>query len=41
MELQDKYRSVIDIGRHGSVTDFKVEEKNNVLYINGKTTEAV
>ena len=40
MGLQDKYKSVIDIARQGGA-QFKLEEKNNVLHISGKTSEAV
>ena len=40
MGLQDKYKSVIDIAKQGG-SQFKFEEKNNVLHISGKTSEAV
>lgn len=41
MGLQDKYKAVIDIAKEGSTTGLKVEEKNNVLYISGKASEAL
>jgi nucleoid-associated protein YgaU len=40
MGLQEKYKSVIDIAKQGG-SQFKFEEKNNVLHISGKTSEAV
>jgi len=40
MGLQDKYKSVIDIAKQGG-SQFKLEEKNNVLHISGKTSESV
>ena len=41
MGLKEKYKAVIDIANDGAATELKVEEKNNVLYITGKTSEAV
>lgn len=40
MGLQDKYKPLIDIAQQ-SATALKVEEKNNVLYINGNASESV
>lgn len=40
MGLQDKYKSVLDIARQ-EASGLKVEEKNNVLYINAKSSESV
>ena len=41
MGLQDKYKSVIDIARQGGVSALKLEEKNNVLHVSAKTSEAI
>ncbi len=41
MGLKEKYKAVIDIANQGGATEFTVEEKNNVLHITGKTSEAV
>lgn len=41
MGLQDKYKSVIDIARQGSASELKLEEKNNVLHVSAKTSEAI
>jgi len=41
MELQDKYKAVIEVAKQGGATGLVVEEKNNVLYISGKVSEAV
>lgn len=41
MGLEDKYKSVLDIAKQGGVTGLEIEEKNNILHINGKTTEEV
>ena len=41
MGLQDKYKSVIDIAKQGGVSGLKLEEKNNVLHISAKTSEAI
>jgi len=40
MGLQDKYKSVIDIGKQEG-TGLTLAEKNNVLYISAKASEAV
>lgn len=41
MALQDKYKSVIDIAKQGGATGLKIEEKNNVLHITAKASEAL
>ena len=41
MRLQDKYKTVIDLARQGGATGLKLEEKNNVLHITAKASEAV
>jgi nucleoid-associated protein YgaU len=41
MGLQDKYKTVIDIAKEGGATGLRVEEKNNVLHISGKGSEAL
>lgn len=41
MALQEKYKSVIDIAKQANASGLKVEEKNNVLSISGKTSEAI
>lgn len=41
MGLQEKYKSVIDIARQADASGLTLEEKNNVLHINVKTTEEV
>jgi nucleoid-associated protein YgaU len=41
MGLQDKYKSVIDIAKQGGVSGLKLKEKNNVLHISAKTSEAI
>jgi LysM repeat protein len=41
MGLQDKYKSVIDIANKEKVSGLKLEEKNNVLHIIGKTSESI
>ncbi len=41
MGLQDKYKTVIDAAKQGGASGLTLEEKNNVLHITAKTTEAV
>jgi hypothetical protein len=41
MGLQDKYKSVIDIAKQGGASGLKLEEKNNVLHVSAKTSEAI
>lgn len=41
MGLKEKYKAVIDIANQGGAAGLTVEEKNNVLHITGKTSEAV
>jgi len=41
MGLQEKYKSVIDVARQDGVSGLKLEEKNNVLHISAKTSEAI
>jgi nucleoid-associated protein YgaU len=41
MALQEKYKSVIDIARQNGAGGLTIEEKNNVLHINAKTSEEV
>ena len=41
MALQDKYKSVIDIARQGGASALKLEEKNSVLHVSAKTSEAI
>ena len=41
MGLQDKYKSVIDIARQAGASALKLEEKNSVLHVSAKTSEAI
>lgn len=41
MSLQDKYKTVLDIAKQNNVSGLTVQEKNNVLHIDGKTSEEV
>lgn len=41
MALQDKYKQLIDAAYTNGVSNLKIEEQNNVLYINGNSTSAV
>ena len=41
MGLQEKYKSVIDLAKQGGAKDLTLEEKNNVLHITAKASEAV
>ena len=41
MALQDKYKSVIDLAKQGGASELKLEDKNNILHVTGKTSEAV
>lgn len=41
MGLQDKYKAVLDLARQGGVTGLEIEEKNNVLHIHARASEAV
>jgi uncharacterized protein YgiM (DUF1202 family) len=38
MALQDKYKELIDAAKTAGVTNLQVREQNNVLYIDGSTT---
>ena len=38
MALQDKYKELIDAAKAAGVTNLQVREQNNVLYIDGSTT---
>lgn len=38
MILQDKYKQLIDAAYSGDVSNLTVQEQNNVLYINGSTS---
>lgn len=39
--LKEKYKAVIDLAQQGGVTNLNIEEKGNVLYLSGATTEAI
>jgi hypothetical protein len=39
MALKDKYKEVIDAATSAGVNDLKVREQDNVLYIDGSTTD--
>lgn len=39
--LQNKYKSLIDAAYSHGVTDFTVQEQDNVLYVNGTTSTSV
>ena len=41
MSLQDKYSQLISFAKSSNVSDLEVNEKDNVLYVNGKATEFV
>jgi len=41
MSLQDKYSQLISFAKSSNVSDLEVNEKDNVLYVNGKATESV
>ena len=41
MSLQDKYSQLISFAKSSNVSDLSVNEKDNVLYVNGKATEFV
>lgn len=41
MQLQEKYKSVIDIAQQNGVADLKLEQKGGVLHVTATTTEAV
>jgi uncharacterized protein YgiM (DUF1202 family) len=38
MALQDKYKELVDAAKAAGVTNLQVREQNNVLYIDGSTT---
>jgi hypothetical protein len=39
MALRDKYKEIIDTATSAGVSDLKVTEQDNVLYINGSTSD--
>ena len=39
MALKDKYKELIDAATSAGITDLKVREQDNVLYIDGSTTD--
>ena len=39
MALKDKYKELIDAATSAGITDLKVREQENVLYIDGSTTD--
>ena len=39
MALQEKYKELLDAARTSGVTDLQVREQDNVLYIDGSTTD--
>lgn len=41
MQLQDKYNKLIDFARQSHVDDLSVQERDNVLYISGHTSNPV
>ena len=41
MSLQDKYSQLISFAKSSNVSDLSVNEKNDVLYVNGKASEFV
>lgn len=41
MNLQDKYKQLLDYARSSNVESLSVSENNNVLYVSGKASVAV
>ena len=41
MSLQDKYSQLISFAKSSNVSDLSVNEKDNVLYVNGKASASV
>lgn len=41
MAVQEKYKQLIDAARTNGVSNLKVQEQDNVLYINGSASDAV
>lgn len=39
MALQDKYRQLIDTAKNSGVSNLQVREQNNVLYLDGNTSD--
>ena len=39
MALQDKYKELVDAAKADGVTGLQVREQNNVLYVDGKTSD--
>ena len=39
MALRDKYKELIDAATNAGISDLKVREQDNVLYIDGSTTD--